>query len=147
MLTTDDIDLLVENIPEIKISQPWNRRLVKSGLERIQGQPLSVGVTSQYKNFTVLIFLPAGFINNFDDRTKAKVIVVDETFAKRYFNRTDIVGETVYLKVSRYNSKVKIVGVTSSGDDFLTSMAGDQIPACNIYACFDTTVYDKRQST
>ena len=129
MLTTDDIDLLVENIPEIKNITTLEQALGEIRVGKDTRTAIVSGVTSQYKNFTVIDFAAGRFINNFDDRTKAKVIVVDETFAKRYFNRTDIVGETVYLKVGRYNSKVKIVGVMSSGDDFLTSMAGDQIPA------------------
>jgi len=129
MLTTDDIDLLVENIPEIKNITTLEQALGEIRVGKDTRTAIVSGVTSQYKSFTVIDFAAGRFINNFDDRTKAKVIVVDETFAKRYFNRTDIVGETVYLKVGRYNSKVKIVGVMSSGDDFLTSMAGDQIPA------------------
>ena len=41
---------------------------------------------------------------------QGKVAVVDESFAKRYFNRVDIVGRTEPA-LGRYNIKVKVVGV------------------------------------
>ena len=69
------------------------------------------------------------FISSFDDTARAKVAVVDESFAKRYFNRVDIVGEELSLRLGRYNIKVKVVGVLGMENDFLTEMAGDQMPA------------------
>jgi len=128
-LTLKDIDLLADNIPEIK-----NITTIYQGIGEIRvGKDTRTaiinGVTSQYRNFTVMDFAAGRFINSFDDSTKAKVMVVDENFAKRYFNKVDIVGEIVNLKINRYNIKVKIVGVLSTGDDFLSSIGGDQIPA------------------
>ena len=128
-LTTDDIDLLVDNIPEIKNITTLVQGFGELRIGKETRTALLNGVTSQYRNFTVMDFAAGRFINSFDDRTKAKVIVVDETFAKRYFGKVDVVGEIINLKVSRYNIKAKIVGVLSAGDDFLSSMGGDQIPA------------------
>lgn len=127
-LTTKDIDLLVDNIPEIKNITTISQGMGELRIGKDTRTALISGVTSQYRNFTVIDFAAGRFINSFDDRTKAKVIVVDENFAKRYFNKTDVVGEVVNLKVNRYNIKVKIVGVLSTGDDILSSMVGDQIP-------------------
>lgn len=128
-LTIEDIDLLVDNIPEIKNITTLIQGYGELRIGRETRSALISGVTSQYRNFTVIDFAAGRFINSFDDRAKSKVIVVDETFAKRYFNRADVVGEVINLKINRYNIKVKIVGVLSVGDDFLSSMTGDQIPA------------------
>lgn len=128
-LTTKDIDLLTDNIPEIKNITTLVQGIGELRIDNETRTALVNGVTSQYKNFTVLDLAAGRFINSFDDRTKAKVIVVDENFAGRYFNRTDVVGEVISLKVNRYNVKVKIVGVLSSEDSILSDMAGDQIPA------------------
>lgn len=128
-LTVKDIDLLVDNIPEIKNITTLVQGLGELRIGKDARTALINGVTSQYKNFTVLDFAAGRFISSFDDKAKAKVIVVDENFAKRYFNKTDIVGETVNLKVNRYNIKVKIIGVLKVEDNILSSMARDQIPA------------------
>ncbi|NLO37961.1 MAG: FtsX-like permease family protein, partial [Ruminiclostridium sp.] len=85
-------------------------------------------VTSQYKNFTVIDMAAGRFISNFDDTARAKVCVVDQAFAEKYFGKVDIIGEELNLKLSRYNIKVKVIGVTVTEDNMLTDMAGDQIP-------------------
>ena len=128
-LKMSDIDLLVDNIPEIKNITTLLQGYGELRIDKETRNALIYGVTSQYRNFTVIDFEAGRFINNFDDRAKSKVMIVDETFAKRYFNSVDIIGEEVNLKVNRYNVKVKIVGVLSLGDDFLSSLSGDQIPA------------------
>lgn len=128
-LKMSDIDLLVDNIPEIKNITTLVQGYGELRIDKETRNALIYGVTSQYRNFTVIDFEAGRFINNFDDRAKSKVMIVDETFAKRYFNSVDIIGEEVNLKVNRYNVKVKIVGVLSLGDDFLSSLSGDQIPA------------------
>lgn len=128
-LTLDDIDLLVDNIPEIKNITTAVQGFGELRIDKETRTALLYGVTSQYRNFTVMDFAAGRFINSFDDRAKSKVIVVDETFAKRYFGKTDVVGEVINLKVNRFNVKVKIVGVLETGDSFLSGMTGDQIPA------------------
>jgi len=128
-LTLRDIDLLVDNSPKIKNVTTLVQGFGELRIGKDTRTALISGVTSQYRNFTVMDFEAGRFINSFDDRTKAKVIVVDDNFAKRYFNRTDIVGETVNLRVNRYNIKVKIIGVLKTEDGILSSMVSDQIPA------------------
>lgn len=127
-LTLDDIDILADNVPEIKnittISQ-WSGQIRLGTETRIA---IISAVNSQYKSFSVIELASGRFINDFDDRSRAKVAVVDETFAKRHFNKTDIVGEILNLRIGRYNEKVKVVGVLSAEDSFLTDMAGDQMP-------------------
>lgn len=127
-LSLDDIDLLVENVPEIKnittLGQ-WYGQL-RMGTETRNA--MIYEVTSQYKNFTVLEMAAGRFISNFDDIARAKVCVVEQSFAERYFGKADIVGEVLNLKLSRYNIKVKVIGVVTTEDNLLTGLAGDQMP-------------------
>jgi putative ABC transport system permease protein len=127
-LSLDDIDLLVENVPEIKnittLGQ-WYGQL-RMGTETRNA--MIYEVTSQYKNFTVLEMAAGRFISNFDDIARAKVCVVEQSFAERYFGKADIVGEVLNLKLSRYNIKVKVIGVVTTEDNLLTDLAGDQMP-------------------
>lgn len=128
-LKMSDIDLLVDNIHEIKNITTLVQGYGEVRIDNETRSAMIYGVTSQYRNFSVIDFEAGRFINSFDDRAKSKVMVVDENFAKRYFNSVDIVGEEVNLRINRYNVRVKIVGVLSMGDDFLSSLTGDQIPA------------------
>ena len=127
-LTIDDLNLITENIPEVKnittIGQ-WGGQI------RIDTKTQTAfvsGVTYQYKNFSVIDMAAGRFFNNFDDTARAKVVVVDDNFAKRFYNRVDITGETIKIKIGQYTVKAMIVGVISTGDNFLTSFAGEQIP-------------------
>lgn len=132
-LTLEDIDLLVDNIPEIKnittIGQ-W------SGQFRIGNKTRSAviyEVNSQYKNFSVIDMAAGRFINSFDDTARAMVVVVDEAFAKRYFNKTDIVGEVLNLRLGRYNMKVKVIGVLKTGDDLFSGMMDNEMIPAMVY--------------
>lgn len=127
-LSLDDIDLLADNVPEIKnittVGQ-WFGQL-RMGTETRNAMVYEV--TSQYKNFSVMEMAAGRFISNFDDTARARVCVVDQTFAERYFGKADIVGEELSLKLNRYNIKVRVIGVTTAEDDLLIEMAGDQMP-------------------
>lgn len=127
-LTLDDIDLLVDNVPEIKNITTLGQWFGQLRIGSDTRDALIYEVTSQYKNFSVIEMAAGRFISNFDDTARAKVCVVDQTFAERYFGKVDVVGEELNLKLSRYNIKVKIIGVITAEDNLLTSMAGDQMP-------------------
>lgn len=127
-LTLDDIDLLVDNVPEIKNITTLGQWFGQLRIGTETRTAMIYEVTSQYKSFTVVDMAAGRFISNFDDTARAKVCVVEQSFAERYFGRTDIVGEVLNLKVSRFNIKVKVIGVVASEDNLLTSMAGDQMP-------------------
>jgi len=131
-LTLDDIDLLADNVPEIKNITTLTQSSGQIRIGTETRRAVISAVNPQYKSFSVMELLTGRFINDFDDRSRAKVTVVDETFARRYFNKTDIVGEILNIRIGRYNEKVTVVGVLSAEDSFLTDMAGDQMPV-NIY--------------
>ena len=128
-LTLKDINLLEENIPEIKNITTLDQGFGQLRVDFDTRVAMISGVRSQYRNFAVVDLVAGRFISSFDDTARAKVAVVDESFAKRYFNRVDIVGEELSLRLGRYNIKVKVVGVLGMENDFLTEMAGDQMPA------------------
>lgn len=127
-LSLDDIDLLAENVPEIKNITTLGQWYGQLRIGTETRDAMIYEVTSQYKNFTVLDMAAGRFISNFDDTARAKVCVVEQSFAERYFGKTDIVGEVLNLKISRYNIKVKVIGVTVTEENLLTDLAGDQMP-------------------
>jgi putative ABC transport system permease protein len=131
MLTLEDMETVKKVSPEIKNIATYIQR---SGTLRVgenTRDAVALGVSSQYRNFDVIELIDGRFVNDFDISARAKVIVVDEFFAQKYFNRTDVVGESVSFKTSwGSNTSLKIVGVKKGGDDLFSSMlTNDQIPA------------------
>jgi putative ABC transport system permease protein len=131
MLTLEDMETVKKVSPEIKNIATYIQR---SGTLRVgenTRDAVALGVSSQYRNFDVIELIDGRFVNDFDISARSKVIVVDEFFAQKYFNRTDVVGESVSFKTSwGSNTNLKIVGVKKGGDDLFSSMlTNDQIPA------------------
>lgn len=130
-LTLEDMDSVRRAAPEIKNIATMIQR---SGTTRIGSKTrdtIVLGVSSQYKSFDIIEMTEGRFINDFDVSAKSKVVVVDEFFAKKYFRRLDIVGETITFKTSSSgNVNLKIVGVKDGGDDvFSTLLENENIPA------------------
>lgn len=131
-LLIEDMDAVKKIAPEIKNIATFQQR---SGSLRIGDQTRDAiigGVSSQYKNFDLIEMADGRFINEFDITARAKVIIVDESFAKKYFKAGQkIVGEKITLKTpSGSTATLKIIGVKKTGDDLFGSMySSDMIPA------------------
>jgi len=132
-LTLEDIDLLTENIPEIKNITTIGQWYGQFRIGNKTRDALIYAVTAQYKNFSVIDMVEGRFINSFDDTARALVVVVDEAFAKRYFNKTDIIGEELNLNLNRYNLKVKVIGVIKTGDDLFSGLMDNELAPTMIY--------------
>jgi putative ABC transport system permease protein len=107
----------------------------KSGSLRVGGKTRDAfvfGVSSQYRSFELIDMAYGRFVNDFDISSRAKVIIVDQLFVKKYFpGRTDVTGEMISLKTpSGSIANLKIIGVKASGDDLFEGMLNnDHIPA------------------
>jgi putative ABC transport system permease protein len=122
-LTLEDMETVRKAAPEIKNIATYIQR---SGTLRVESKTrdtVVLGVSSQYKNFDLIEMAYGRFINDFDVSARAKVIVVDEYFAMKYFNRLDIVGEIIPFRTSWGASvNLKVVGVKKGGEDLFNSM-------------------------
>jgi len=131
-LTLDDMEYIKKIAPEIKNIATY---IQKSGTLRIGSKTKDaaiIGVSSQFKNFNLIEMKYGRFINEFDVSKRTKSVIVDELFARKYFNgNEDIIGETISLKTSDGSTvMLKVVGVISSGDNlFAGVMESDLIPA------------------
>lgn len=131
MLTLEDMETIKQVTSEIKYVAADIQR---SGTLRIGDktrEAIISGVSSQYKSFHVIEMLEGRFINEFDNKSKSNVIVVDEYFANRYFKRLDIVGETITFKTPWGKLvDMNVVGVTKSeGELYASSLDNENVPA------------------
>ena len=131
-LLMEDLDAIRKIAPEIKNIATY---LQKGGSLRIGNETreaMVFGVSSQYKNFDLIEMAEGRFINEFDITARTKIIIVDESFVKKYFKAgQNVVGETIALRTSSGSTaSLKIIGVKKSGDDLFESMySSDMIPA------------------
>jgi putative ABC transport system permease protein len=118
--------------PEIKNIATYQQ---KGGQVRVGSKTkdaMIFAVSSQYKNFDLIEMAFGRFVNDFDITSQNKVVIVDESFVKKFFKEgQNVVGETVTLKTSAgSNVSLKIIGVIKTGDDLFGSMySSDLIPA------------------
>ncbi len=131
-LTLKDMEYVKEAAPEIKNIAT---SIQKSGSLRIGDKTkdaVILGVSSQFKNFALIEMKYGRFINDFDVSKRAKSVIVDELFVKKYFKEgQDVTGETISLKNSSGSTiQLKIIGIMSSGENMFEGvMESDMIPA------------------
>ena len=131
-LRMDDLETVKRIAPEIKNIATSQ---TKSGNLRVGDETkdaIIYAVSSQYKSFNLIEMAEGRFINEFDISSRAKVIIIDESFVKKYFREgQSVVGEKITLKTPWGTTvTLKIIGVKKSGDDLFESMySSDMIPA------------------
>ncbi len=131
-LLLDDMNTIKKIAPEIKNIATY---LTKNGSLRVDSKTKDAyiyGVSSQFRNFELIEMADGRFINEFDISSQAKVIIVDESFVKKYFKAgQNVIGEKISLKTPAGSSvALKIIGVKKSGDDLFSGMyESDMVPA------------------
>lgn len=129
-LTLDDMERIVDGIPEIKNAVASSSYMSNIRIEDGYRSAQITGATSQYNSFQDITFLHGRFLSNDDVETQRKVAIVPDTFAREYFGRTDILGEEIRL-TNYYGDmmKFKVIGVLSTEDDMFSSLlAGIEMP-------------------
>jgi putative ABC transport system permease protein len=84
-LSLKDMDYIKEAAPEIKNIAT---NIQRSGTVRVGEKTKSavvLGVSSQFKNFSLIEMKSGRFINDFDVSKRTKTVVVDEQFVKKFF--------------------------------------------------------------
>lgn len=130
-LSLKDMDYIKEAAPEIKNIAT---NIQRSGTVRVGEETKSavvLGVSSQFKSFSLIEMESGRFINDFDVSKRTRTVVVDEQFVKKFFKEgQDIVGETISLKTGSGTVNLKVIGVMSSGDSMFEGlMDSDMVPA------------------
>lgn len=128
-LVLSDIDTIEEAIPEIKNIHAFMQLSGEVNVGTEIREAVVVGLTPQSKNFRTIEMLHGRFFSEIEIRSRANVAIVDENFARRYFKKSDIVGETINLKNTEGTSaKLTVIGVVKGGESIFESTFGDEYP-------------------
>lgn len=126
-LTMKDMDVLIEGIPEIQNISAFSADM---GTLKIGDKTRSasvIGASSQYTSFQVMEISEGRFINEEDVESNRKVVFVNDLFAKRYFDKTDVVGEEIRLTNDDNNVlRLKIIGVQSTENELFAEMGDNE---------------------
>lgn len=131
-LTLEDMEYVKEAAPEIKNIATSIQR---SGSLRIGDKTkdaVVLGVSSQFKSFSLIEMEYGRFINEFDVTKRTKAVIVDELFVKKFFKEgQNIIGQNISLKTSSGGTAtLKVIGIMSSGENMFEGlMDSDMIPA------------------
>ncbi|MCX7710950.1 MAG: ABC transporter permease [Clostridia bacterium] len=128
-LVLEDVETIKKVAPEIKSIAPAYQEMGEVKVGSKVRDAVAYGASSQSKNFETVEIGFGRYISDIDNSTRANVVVVEESYGKKYFNRSDILGETVVLKKqSGETLKLKVVGVLKSEGNMFESMFGENYP-------------------
>ncbi|MCX7843564.1 MAG: ABC transporter permease [Clostridia bacterium] len=128
-LVWEDIETIKKVAPEIKNISGAYQTMGEVKIGAKVRDSVAYGCDAQTRNFEVVEMAAGRYISDMDNSTRANVVVVEETYAKKYYKRSDILGEYVILRrPSGETIKLKVVGVIKSEGSFFENMAGDNWP-------------------
>ncbi len=129
-LTLDDLEMIKAGVPEVEFGSAAQVFYSDIRVEDGYRTAYVTGATHEYPNFQTIDFVHGRFISAEDIAGQRRVIVVPDTYAKEYFNRTDIIGEEVTI-TNYYGDllKFRVIGVMNTEDGLFASMtAGMEMP-------------------
>lgn len=133
-LTLEDLETIKKAVPEIK---NIGTRIQRNGTLRMEKEIKNAmvnGVTSQYRSFDPKDMAAGRYISNIDVDSRARVVIVSDKFAMKYFKKTDIVGEILNFKNEMGSGmNLKVIGVTKTSNDLLGSVLNFEDYATTIY--------------
>lgn len=128
-LVLEDLETIKKVAPEIKSIAAAYQEMGEVRIGAKVRDAVAYGATAQSKNFETVEVGVGRYISDIDNSTRANVVVVEESYAKKYYNRSDIIGETVTLKKqSGETIKLKVVGVLKTEGNMFESMFGENYP-------------------
>ncbi|MBQ4100714.1 MAG: ABC transporter permease [Oscillospiraceae bacterium] len=98
---------------------------------------VSWGIDDSETTLMPLNILSGRCINGYDVKSCANVCVVDETFAKSLYKRTNIVGKKIDVLLNGNFTSFEVVGVTSSQTNAIQSIISEYAPTF-IYLPYST---------
>jgi putative ABC transport system permease protein len=127
-LNMSDVNKIKSNIPAIESVMPIVLQYGSSSIRNISRDSVIWGIGSNAKEIISLKIIDGKPISKIDVNTDAKICLVDDTFAKAAYKRTNIVGKTVSLLIDSQYQDFKIVGIVQSGSNVLQNILGNYLP-------------------
>lgn len=120
---------MVQANPEVEEASPLVTKISSIRAAAAVSQAVVWGIDSNAPNIVSMELIHGRYINRKDVSSNAKVCIVDESFAKMTYKRSNIVGKDVEVLIDGSYISFEVVGVVSSGGNLLQGIMGDIVPS------------------
>lgn len=127
ILSDDDVQTCL-SVSGVKSAMPL---IMQSGTVEehgVQKSALYWGVDTDAKNIISINVIHGNMFSHYDITNHTPVCLVDDSFAKYFFKRTNITGEKITVFLGNDYKELTVKGVISSGSSILNNLAGSYMP-------------------
>lgn len=132
-ITYSDVAQLKEKISYIKYAAPFTYQQGTASSEKKSKTAFLYGTNEDMLYIDAIEVLYGRFINKIEYEEGRAVVVLDETAAKSFFGRSDVVGNTISIGPNTSTRKATIVGVLKSQFGMFEDMADQEDMPVMIY--------------
>ncbi len=130
-LKLEDIEMIKSMVPNLKNIHGFVQQVGEIRISSKKSQQVYiVGIQPQYRNFEALELSSGRFIKENDLEANNRVVLVQDKFARRYYNTADIDGEVItYIDQKGSIAKLKVVGVIKTKPGIFGDSLDEYMPA------------------
>lgn len=125
--TDDDLNL-VKQVSHIKQAMPLTVKNGKFYNKNENKDAILWGIDNKANQIISLKVLYGRGITNSDVESKSNVCLIDESFAKKFYNRCNVVGKKLCISYDNISDEFEIVGIIKAGSGILENISGNYIP-------------------
>lgn len=126
-LTLDDLNSCL-SVKGVNSAMPLIMQQGNAVLHGQQKQTLIWGIGNNAGNMISLKLDYGRFITQSQIDSHAKVCLVDDTFAKSAYKRSNITGKNISIYMGKGYQTFKVIGIVESGSSLLYNLVGEYIP-------------------
>lgn len=129
-ITLSDTDIKAcMKVPGVKSVTPVVMQMGISVLRGEQKNAMIWGIDNNAEDIISISILHGKMFSKADVTSRAKVCLVDDSFAKSVYKRSNITGKKITLYMGKDAEEFLIKGVINSGTGLLNSLAGKYMPS------------------
>jgi putative ABC transport system permease protein len=136
VLNQNDLNI-VKKSNQVEQAAPIMVERTDVSTRRVSTNALVWGIDTKASQIISINLLYGRLFNSADISSGANVCLVDETFSKNAYNRSNIIGKNVSILCGGMQEDFKVVGIIKTGSGLLQNIIGDYIPTF-IYVPYTT---------
>ena len=136
----EELDLVQQNNYVEEVT-PFITKTGNIRVHGIQSQAVVWGIDANAADIVSLQLLHGRLLNREDVQQYNRVCIVDESFAQKFYCRSNIVGKSIELWSDGKYLSFEVIGVVESGGNLLQSVMGGIVPTF-LYAPYPTVLQD-----
>ena len=147
-LTSDDIERLQKNVPQLKTIAYMSMKTAKANFNSETRTAVLTGVNEAYTELTPFDMARGRNLTADDIKAKADVAVIDDASAKIIFGNFNPIGKKIYIQDDEHGSKsFTVIGIMETGTEDLGAMMEDKpitmaVPITTLHSFYNTDRVD-----